>query len=144
MGKLSVALLVFACATLGATACRKEVATPAGTTAPLAAPAPKVEPPPPAPKAPAAYAPRVEVVVDESGFVPDHIPAKAGQALTLVITRKTEKTCATEILFTGQAGKTDLPLGKAVEVVYTPKASGPIKFGCGMGMMVGGELDVAD
>jgi plastocyanin domain-containing protein len=86
----------------------------------------------------------VDVVVDETGFVPEKIPAKAGKPITLAITRKTEKTCATEILFAGQEGKTELPLGKTVEVVYTPKASGPIKFGCSMGMMVGGVLDVAD
>jgi plastocyanin domain-containing protein len=133
----SVVVLVFASA-LGVTACRQEAA-PAAPAA-----APPVAPPPAPPKAPAAYAPRVDVVVDETGFVPDHIPAKAGKPLTLAITRKTEKTCATEILFTGQEGKTALPLGKTVEVVYTPKASGPLKFGCAMGMMVGGELDVAD
>jgi plastocyanin domain-containing protein len=135
MRAASVAVFVLTCA-LGASACQKQTAAPAAPAAPPPAPA--------APKAPAAYAPRVEVVVDETGFVPDHIPAKAGQPLTLAITRKTEKTCATDILFTGQEGKTPLPLGKTVEVVYTPKASGPLKFGCAMGMMVGGELDVAD
>jgi hypothetical protein len=143
MRKTSIAVVLFVVAC--ASACRKETPPPPPAGLIDQAPPPTAKPETPrAPKAPAAYAPRVEVVVDETGFVPDHIPAKAGKPLTLVITRKTEKTCATEIVFTGQTGKTDLPLGKAVEVVYTPKASGAIKFGCGMGMMVGGELDVGE
>jgi len=102
-------------------------------------------PPPPAPSpAPAAVSPRVEVAVTDEGFVPSRIPAKAGTPLTMVITRKTDKTCAREILFAGQEGKTELPLNKAVEVVYTPKAAGEIKFGCAMGMMIGGVLAVAE
>jgi hypothetical protein len=105
--------------------------------------------PPPAPAAPPAaaatkYAPRVEVAVTGGGFVPARIPARAGQPLTLVITRKTDQTCAREIVFQGQDGKTELPLDKPVEVTYTPKASGEVKFGCGMGMMVGGVLAVGD
>jgi hypothetical protein len=90
------------------------------------------------------YAPRVEVAVTGGGFVPARIPARAGQPLTLVITRKTDQTCAREIVFQGQDGKTELPLDKPVEVTYTPKASGEVKFGCGMGMMVGGVLAVGD
>jgi plastocyanin domain-containing protein len=80
--------------------------------------------------------------VTEAGFVPETIPAQAGKPITLAITRKTERTCATEILFTGQPGKTDLPLNKEVEVTYTPKAAGQVKFGCAMGMMIAGVLDV--
>jgi hypothetical protein len=114
--------------------------------------APVSPPPPPppaalpavAPAAPAQVKPRVEVAITEEGFVPSTIPAKAGQPLTLVLTRTAERTCATEILFQGQEGKTDLPLGKTVEVVYTPKQSGKVKFGCAMGMMVGGVLEVQD
>lgn len=78
----------------------------------------------------------------DDGFVPDRIPARAGQPLTLAITRKVEKTCATEILIKGEPGKTDLPLNKMVEVTFTPKATGDVKFGCGMGMMIGGVVAV--
>jgi plastocyanin domain-containing protein len=108
---------------------------------------PLVTPPPAAPAAAPAKAEvkdRVEVTITEEGFVPSTIPAKAGQPLTLVLTRKAERTCATEILFQGQEGKTDLPLNKTVEVVYTPKQSGKIRFGCAMGMMVSGVLEVRD
>ena len=80
----------------------------------------------------------------DAGFEPDRIPARKGQKLTLAITRKTDRTCAREIVFQGQDGKTDLPLNKTVEVTYTPKASGEIKFGCAMGMMISGVLAVSD
>jgi len=95
--------------------------------------------------APAAGAPassRVVVQLTEEGFVPSHIPAEVGKPITLAITRKTEKTCAREILFKGQPGKTDLPLNQEVEVSYTPKVSGTVPFGCAMGMMVSGVLEV--
>jgi plastocyanin domain-containing protein len=129
--------LVIAVSTLAGAACKKEESGPKPTlqTQPGA--------PPKAAAAPLAYAPRVEVAVTEDGFVPNKIPAKAGEQLTLVITRKTDKTCATEILFHGQEGKTALPVDKAVEVNYTPKQSGIVRFGCAMGMMVGGVLEVA-
>jgi plastocyanin domain-containing protein len=101
---------------------------------------PSTPAPPPTP----AYAPRVDVAVTEQGFVPARIPARAGTPLTLVVTRKTDQTCAREIIFAGREGKTELPLGKPVEVTYTPKLSGEVKFGCAMGMMVGGVLAVTD
>ena len=115
------------------------------------APTPLMPPPPPPVAAtplppPAATLPagKIAMAVTEEGFEPSRIPAKKGQPITLVITRKTDKTCARDIVFQGQDGKTPLPLGKSVEVVYTPKASGEIKFGCAMGMMVSGVLAVSD
>ncbi|HXU80214.1 MAG TPA: cupredoxin domain-containing protein [Polyangia bacterium] len=119
-----------------AVACKKEAPPPAPPPPPPAAPAPAPAVAPPAAK--------VEVEVTEAGFLPARIPAKTGQPLTLAITRKTDRTCAREILFAGQEGKTELPLNKTVEVTYTPKASGEVKFGCAMGMMVAGVLAVAD
>lgn len=115
-------------------ACQKSQ-PPAPPAAPAAA-APAAPTPPPA----AAPAGTVQVTITDEGFVPARIPAKVGQPLTLAITRKAERTCATEILFAGQEGKTDLPLNKTVQVTYTPKASGEIKFGCAMGMMIGGVV----
>jgi hypothetical protein len=106
------------------------------------APAPVAAPPAAAGRLP--YSPRVDVAVTDAGFVPSRIAARAGQPLTLVVTRKSDRTCAREIVFQGQEGKTELPLDKPVEITYTPKASGEVKFGCSMGMMVGGVLAVAD
>jgi plastocyanin domain-containing protein len=135
---------VILCLALGSAllggACRKQAPPP-----PPAAPAPPAAEPakPAAATAPAGVQSRVEVTVTEKGFEPEKIPARAGQPITLAITRKFERTCATEILFEGQEGKTDLPLNKTVEVTYTPKSSGNVKFGCAMGMMIAGVLEVA-
>ncbi len=87
---------------------------------------------------------KIAMAVTEEGFVPSRIPAKKGQPITLAITRKTDHTCAREIVFQGQDGKTALPLDKTVDVTYTPKASGELKFGCAMGMMVSGVLAVSE
>jgi plastocyanin domain-containing protein len=130
-------------AALPAVACRqakqdnenKQALLPAVIAPAMAAPAQ------PAPK-PKKTTARVVVAVTEEGFVPAQIQAKVGVPITLAVTRKVEKTCATEILFEGRKDKTDLPLNKTVEVTYTPAASGAIKFGCAMGMMVGGVLNV--
>jgi len=113
------------------------------------APKPVVAAPPPAapPAAaavPAAAGGKIAMAVTANGFEPERIPAKKGQPLILAITRTTDKTCAREIVFQGQDGKTELPLNKTVEVSYTPKASGEIKFGCAMGMMVSGVLAVSE
>jgi len=119
-------------ATIPSAAPAQTAAAPA--SAPVPAPAPAAKP--------AGDPSRVVVQVTEDGFVPNKIPAQVGKPITLVITRKTDRTCAREILFKGQEGKTELPLGKEVEATYTPKASGEVAFGCAMGMMVGGKLDV--
>ncbi len=106
------------------------------------------QPAPPPAGAPVAGPPasgdRVVVKVTDAGFVPARIPARKGVPLRLVITREVGKTCATEIQFDGQPGATELPIGKAVEVTYTPARSGDVKFGCAMGMMIGGVLAVVE
>jgi plastocyanin len=117
---------------------------PAPVASAVAAAGVPVSPTPPSKGGPdgAVSGSRVVVELTTEGFVPSHIPAQAGKPITLAVTRKTDKTCAHEILIKGQPGKTDLPLGKEVEVTFTPKASGAVPFGCAMGMMVGGVLEV--
>jgi hypothetical protein len=119
-------------------ACRTN--PPAPSLAPVAVPAPAPSPAPPA--AGQAAGTRVAVAVTADGFVPSRIPAQRGKPITLAITRTTDSTCARDIVFSGQEGKTALPLNQTVEVTYTPRASGEIKFGCAMGMMVRGVLAV--
>jgi plastocyanin domain-containing protein len=136
--------LILSALWLSSLSCKKEAMKEAMTEAPPAPPQPKMvaKPAPAQPAVPNASG-KIEVAVTEEGFVPSRISAKAGQPLVLAITRKTEKTCANEILFHGQEGKTDLPLNKTVEVTYVPTKSGPVKFGCAMGMMIGGVIDVS-
>ena len=79
----------------------------------------------------------VELQVTEDGFVPSKVKANKGEKLHLVVTRKTEKTCATEIAIPAYGIKQPLPLEKPVTVELTPKASGEIRYACGMNMVSG-------
>ena len=121
-------------------ACRKDVGPPT-TVVPVAV-APVAPSPPPAASPPVGAATRFEVQVTEAGFVPDTIPGQVGKPITLVVTRKTDRTCARELVIKGQPGKTELPLDHGVEVTFTPTAAGHLPFGCAMGMMVSGTFDI--
>jgi plastocyanin domain-containing protein len=79
----------------------------------------------------------VEMEVTEDGYVPAKIKAIKGEKLRLVVTRKTDRTCAREIVIKDHGVNKPLPLGKAVTVELTPKASGEIKYACGMDMITG-------
>jgi plastocyanin domain-containing protein len=83
----------------------------------------------------------VEMQVTGEGFVPAQIKVKKGEKLRLVITRKTDRTCATEIVIKGYGINTPLPLDKPVTVELTPKASGEIRYACAMNM-IGGVIFV--
>jgi len=75
--------------------------------------------------------------VTEDGFVPAKIKAGKGEKLRLVITRKTDRTCAKEIVIKEAGINTPLPLEKTVTVEVTPKKSGELKYACGMDMITG-------
>ena len=83
----------------------------------------------------------VDMQVTDAGFVPDQVKVQKGQNVRLVITRKTDRTCATEIVIKDYGINTPLPLNKTVTVELTPKASGEIKYACAMNM-IGGVLFV--
>ena len=59
----------------------------------LAAPTPGQEQRPDAPKPK-----RIEIAVTAEGFSPGRIEVEAGIAIELVFMRKTDKTCATEVV----------------------------------------------
>jgi plastocyanin domain-containing protein len=82
----------------------------------------------------------IAISVTDKGFEPGRVTVKKGVPLKLVVTRKTDATCATEVVVDGVEGKTKLPLNAAVSVSFTPKKSGELKYGCGMDKMVGGVL----
>lgn len=86
----------------------------------------------------------IEMAVTENGYEPTPIRVKKGEPLVLRITRKTDKTCATEIVIKDTNINTKLPLNETVDVAWTPEKSGQIKFGCAMGMMISGVFDVAE
>jgi plastocyanin domain-containing protein len=85
---------------------------------------------------------RVEMSVTEKGFEPQNIRVKKGELVTLIITRKTDTTCATEIVIDEHKIKTPLPLNKAVTVTFTPSKTGTLKYGCAMNKMIGGVITI--
>jgi plastocyanin domain-containing protein len=103
----------------------------------------------PAPSKPAAIAEGVvkngvrvvEMTVTDEGFVPSQVKVKKGEKVRLLITRKTDRTCATEIVIKDYGINTPLPLNKTATVELTPKASGEIHYACAMNM-IGGILFV--
>jgi plastocyanin domain-containing protein len=79
----------------------------------------------------------IKLTVTKKGFRPDKIMVKKGQPLHLLVTRKTDQTCATEIEIEDTKISQDLPLNKEVAVDYTPTKSGEIHYACSMGMISG-------
>lgn len=79
----------------------------------------------------------VAIDVTGEGFVPTRAAVKAGQPVKLVVTRKTDRTCATEIVLKEYGISRPLPLNQAVEVTFTPAKAGPIRYACGMDMVAG-------
>jgi plastocyanin domain-containing protein len=84
----------------------------------------------------------VVMTVTDKGFEPQNVRVHKGQPVTLVITRKSDATCATEIVIDEHGIKTPLPLNKAVTVRFTPKKTGELKYGCAMQKMIGGVITV--
>ena len=123
--------------TLGLISCKKDEPVPPAKPVEVARPTPA---PRPAPVAAATGARTIAMEVTDDGFVPANVKLKAGEPIVLVVTRKTDETCAKDLLIEGTDIKQELPLNKAVEIAWTPKAAGQVKFGCAMGMMIGGVL----
>ncbi len=84
----------------------------------------------------------VKIQVTERGFEPARIRVSREEPVALVVTRKTERTCATELVMEEYGIHAELPVGEPVRISLTPTRSGPVKFGCAMGKMIGGVLDV--
>jgi plastocyanin domain-containing protein len=79
----------------------------------------------------------VQLSVTSEGFVPSQVAVKAGKLVRLVVTRKTDRTCATEIVMKDFGVKQALPLDKPVTVEVTPKKAGDYRYACGMDMIAG-------
>ena len=84
----------------------------------------------------------IQMSVTDSGFEPDHIKAKKGVPLKLVITRKSEHTCATDLVIDEYDIHAKLPLNTPVTVAFTPNKSGELRYGCAMNKMVSGTLTI--
>ena len=136
VGKFVKILLAIAAAGLivGSQACKKEAPAPAREASTSKA----AVTPPKAPGQPWT----VDMKVTENGYEPSPIVLKKGEPVTLRITRTTDQTCATEIIIPGYGIETKLPLNETVEVNFTPKESGELKYGCAMGQMISGVFTI--
>ena len=83
---------------------------------------------------------RFDIKVTENGFEPADVSVPAGKPVTLVFERKTEKTCAKEVVLTLDDGKKiekQLPMNTPVEVATTFPKAGKLGYACGMNMITG-------
>ena len=127
-------LLILAVALVPAAACKKEGGA--------AKEAPRTG------GAQAATDQRIAVSVTENGFEPSDIAVSAAgdiyfsdrQPVRFVFERKTDKTCAKQVIIhVDDANKIEkeLPLHQPVEVAVTFPRSGDITYACGMDMVKG-------
>lgn len=79
----------------------------------------------------------IEVSVTDKGFEPSRIEVKKGDTVTLVVTRKTDMTCATGIVVADRGITQDLPLNEPVRVALGNVEGGEIAFACPMDMIKG-------
>ena len=86
-------------------------------------------------KKPTAY--EVQITVTEKGFEPARTTVPRGEPIMLVVERKTDKTCATEIVLDGVIRK-KLPLNKPIQINLPADVVGDsLGFACGMDMYTG-------
>lgn len=80
---------------------------------------------------------RIAIEVTQKGFEPAVVNARAGEPVTLVVTRKTDRTCAKEFVMAEKDIRRDLPLNQAVEITFTPDKPGDLRYACAMDMIAG-------
>ncbi|MBA3396296.1 MAG: cupredoxin domain-containing protein [Deltaproteobacteria bacterium] len=114
-----------------AAACGKDSTKPEGTQP--AEPTSKAENPA------ASASTRLEISVTAKGFEPDNLSVPSGKPVTLVFTRKTESTCAKEVVIPmdGEKIERKLPLNEAIAIEVTFPKAGEITYACGMDMVKG-------
>jgi plastocyanin domain-containing protein len=83
----------------------------------------------------------VRITVTRNGYEPWRVEARAGVPLTLVVTRTTDETCATELVLPEYGIDRKLPLGQPVTITFTPARTGTLRYACAMKMFQG-QIDV--
>ncbi len=79
---------------------------------------------------------RVAIEITAKGFTPDSVTVEPGVPIELVFTRRTNQTCATEVVVPSLKIRKALPLDEAVVIPLTPGKE-DVTFGCGMNMLKG-------
>ena len=80
---------------------------------------------------------RVTLTVTPKGFEPPVVTVEAGKPVDLLITRRTEQTCATDFVLAAYRIHQALPLNRTVTVRFTPRRAGELVYACGMDMIHG-------
>ena len=76
------------------------------------------------------------VEVTGNGFEPSSLKLKAGAPAKVTFVRKTDETCAKEVVIKEYKIERKLPLNEPVTVEFTPR-KGEFAFACGMDMIKG-------
>lgn len=79
----------------------------------------------------------VKIAVTKKGYEPWRVQARKDVPLTLVFTRTTDETCATEIVLPEYGINQKLPLDQSVTVTFTPTRTGELRYACAMNMFQG-------
>ncbi|RKH24375.1 copper transporter [Corallococcus sp. CA041A] len=80
----------------------------------------------------------LEMSVTEKGFEPSSgVLLQKNQPVTLLVTRRTEATCATSLVLADYGIDAKLPLNTLVEIAFTPRQSGTLHYGCPTGETTG-------
>jgi len=79
----------------------------------------------------------VTLYVTKDGFVPANVVVPAGKPVTLMVTRKTDRTCATGLVMKEKDINQELPLDETVSITFTPDHAGTLEYACPMDMIKG-------
>lgn len=82
----------------------------------------------------------IAITVTEAGFEPEKVSVKKGEQVTLVFTRKTDKTCAKEVIVKvsdKETIKKDIPRDRSVSITTTFPKAGQLTYACAMNMITG-------
>ena len=77
------------------------------------------------------------VEITEEGFVPPSVTIKAGRPTSITFVRKTDNTCAKEVVFPTLKLTRPLPLNARVTIDLPSQPEGELSYVCGMNMLHG-------
>jgi len=79
----------------------------------------------------------VRIAVTENGFEPATVEIPKNEAVTLLVTRKTDQTCATEMVFAETGQRYELPKDQVVRIELPAGQPDTLNYACGMNMYKG-------
>ena len=85
----------------------------------------------------ASGAQEIHLAVTDAGFEPAQVTVAKDRPIVLTVVRKTDQTCAREIVFKEIDLKRDLPLNQEVRIELPARPAGTLNYACGMDMIKG-------